>query len=252
MRSAARYLIRFDDICPTMKWSIWDRLEAALREHKIRPIVSVVPDNQDTKLHFEEADPHFWDRVREWQSRGWTIGMHGHQHVYTSSLSGITGIKPASEFAGVPEEIQLAKLQAAAAIFREQKVTPGVWVAPGHSFDAVTVGLLPSINIRSISDGLFFSPRVDSNGIIWVPQQLWAFRRLPFGLWTVCLHPNRWSDRQLAEFIDELAAYKSNVITFAEAVDARKHLEPGRIDGFVPAVFRTVRRFKATFSNGHR
>ena len=27
-------------------------------------------------------------------------------------------------------------------------------------------------------------------GAIWIPQQIWSFRRMPVGLWTVCLHVN--------------------------------------------------------------
>ncbi|MGH9593805.1 MAG: DUF2334 domain-containing protein, partial [Bryobacteraceae bacterium] len=95
-----QYLVRFDDICPTMRWTIWNPIEDFLRSAGVRPILGVIPDNQDRHLKFEAADPRFWDRVRRWQSWGWTIGLHGYQHLYTSSAAGIVGIKDASEFAG--------------------------------------------------------------------------------------------------------------------------------------------------------
>jgi len=41
---APRYIVWFDDICPTMNWAIWDDVEATLVEHGIRPLLAVVPD----------------------------------------------------------------------------------------------------------------------------------------------------------------------------------------------------------------
>ncbi len=45
----ARYLIRFDDICPTMNWTIWEQVEQVLRTYHVQPILAVVPDNQDPR-----------------------------------------------------------------------------------------------------------------------------------------------------------------------------------------------------------
>src|SRR4051794_18231999 len=46
-----RYLLRFDDICPTMNWPIWDRVEQTLIDQDIQPIVAVIPNNQDPALN---------------------------------------------------------------------------------------------------------------------------------------------------------------------------------------------------------
>ena len=61
-----RYLLRFDDICPTMNWAIWDKVEEGLRRHDVRPILAVVPDNHDSKLRIDPPRADFWDRVRQW------------------------------------------------------------------------------------------------------------------------------------------------------------------------------------------
>lgn len=50
LKSRAKYLIRFDDFCPTMNWSVWSRIEAILLSEGIRPLVAIVPDNLDKKL----------------------------------------------------------------------------------------------------------------------------------------------------------------------------------------------------------
>ena len=57
MINKARYLIRFDDICPMMNWRIWAEIEAILLEKKVKPILDVVPDNQDPHLIMDHPVP---------------------------------------------------------------------------------------------------------------------------------------------------------------------------------------------------
>ena len=77
----ARYLVRFDDICPTMNWAAWSRIETVLDRHGVAPILAVVPDNRDPKLMVDNSRADFWARVRGWQTKGWTIALHGFQHL---------------------------------------------------------------------------------------------------------------------------------------------------------------------------
>src|SRR5689334_4074686 len=123
----ARYLIRFDDLCPTMNWDMWSKIESVLVEHKVAPLLAVVPDNQDKKLVAGPAREDFWDRIRSFQARGWSIGLHGYQHLYVTRERGIVGIQPRSEFAGLSAELQKDKLQKAIQIFREQAIDPDLW-----------------------------------------------------------------------------------------------------------------------------
>src|SRR5262245_38354882 len=73
----SRYLIRFDDICSTMNWLVWDAIESQLIRYAVRPILAVVPDNRDPNLIVDPPRSDFWERVRRWQSRGYTIALHG-------------------------------------------------------------------------------------------------------------------------------------------------------------------------------
>jgi predicted deacetylase len=209
-RVTARYLVRFDDVCPTMNWETWDRIEEAIDRLGLRPILAVVPDNRDPGLEVGPADERFWERVRGWQERGWTIGMHGYQHRYVTRERGVIGINARSEFAGLTREEQHEKLRSAMDAFRRQGVVPTVWVAPGHSFDATTVELLPEIGIRTVSDGLGSRP-FSEDGVLWIPQQLWRFRRMPLGVWTVCCHPNAWRPDAVTSFLNDLAAYRDRI-----------------------------------------
>ena len=243
MSIGPRYLVRFDDICPTMKWTVWQRIEGILRSHAVRPILSVIPDNQDSTLHCESVDPRFWERVRQWQSWGWTIGLHGYQHKYTSKSAGLIGIKDESEFAGVPLRQQLCCLRNAAAICRGQGVEPRVWVAPGHSFDRTTITLLGEIGISCISDGLFIAPRRDQNGVLWIPQQLWRFRRLPLGVWTVCLHPNSWGESDIDNFASAITIFSRSIVDFDYVVKTYSSTRLAPLDGVFSRLYRYLVRW---------
>jgi len=209
---SARYLLRFDDLCPTMNWKVWDRVEEALISSGARPLMAVVPDNQDEFLVIDKARDDFWARVRAWQERGWTIGVHGFQHTHITDDEGLVGINRRSEFAGLTLAEQERKLRSANQIFEREGVRAEVWVAPFCSFDDTTVTALGSVGIGVISDGLWIHPHADGNGVVWIPHQIWRFRRMPFGVWTVGCHHNRWTEEQLQAFVRDLAAYRERLV----------------------------------------
>jgi predicted deacetylase len=210
----ARYLLRFDDLCPGMNWKVWSKIEDILLDEEIRPLLAVVPDNQDEALNVSLPNPCFWDRVRRWQSLGWTIGIHGYQHRFVTANPGILGLNKYSEFAGLSRPEQDAKLTAALAIFRREAVQPAIWIAPAHSFDHITLELLKAKDLRNISDGFYLRPNVDCLGLTWFPQQLWNFRRRPFGVWTICLHANSWTDEDISRFRADVRYYRSSITSF--------------------------------------
>lgn len=213
--SDCHYLLRFDDICPTMNWAVWEAIERQLVQHNVRPILAVVPDNRDPKLMCDPPIPEFWARVRRWQEMGYTIALHGYQHVYVNQERGLTRLTPQSEFAGLSYEVQRAKLQQAVAIFAEHGVRIDAWVAPSHSFDRTTLKVLSELGVKVVSDGLWPWPHADEDGMFWVPQQLWDFRPRPAGTWTVCNHHNGWTPRHLEEFSRNLALHAGRMVDLA-------------------------------------
>jgi len=213
LRMYGKYLIRFDDLCPTMNWDIWVEIEAVLVEQNIAPLLAVVPDNHDPKLAVGPSCSPFWHEVRKWQARGWSIGLHGYQHLYVTRDAGIVGIQPRSEFAGLPAAEQEQKLRKAMAIFRDNGIEPQLWIAPAHSFDRHTLACLAEIGLSTISDGLALAPHTDPVGLFWVPQQLWRFRWRPFGVWTVCYHHNQWQRHDLERFRADIRRYQDFITT---------------------------------------
>lgn len=213
---SATYLVRFDDLCPTMRWSVWDPVEEILDAEGIRPIVAVIPDNADPSMRLEPAREDFWERVRGWQARGWTIGLHGHRHLYTSPDPGWFGWNARSEFAGHDRQHQEASIRAGLDIFEREQVTADVWVAPNHAFDAITIAVLAQLGLPVISDGLALHPYRDDLGLLWVPCQLWGFRRRVMGTWTVCLHPNAWGPADVASFRRDVHSFRDRIVALPD------------------------------------
>jgi len=188
-------------------------------ESGIKPLVAVVPDNKDRTLIVDSARVDFWDRVRHWQKLGWAIGLHGYQHVYENNNVGLLKLRAQSEFAGIDRSAQKTKLEKSLAIFNAQGVRPDAWVAPSHSFDRHTVSLLADLGVLVISDGLWRWPHTDSNGIMWVPQQLWNdFGATGPGVWTVCYHHNSWTSASVAGFKKSVLAHAGEILSLDTVV----------------------------------
>jgi predicted deacetylase len=211
----AKYLIRLDDACTTMQREAWDFLGDALEALDIRPIVGVVPDNQDPELIHTVSDADFWDRVRGWNNKGWSIALHGLHHTYHPIIQDELSLLPChskSEFVGLPLEQQRLMIRGAWQRFVTEGVRPICFMAPSHTFDLNTlIALETETDIRVIADGYSFSPFRDK-GFIWIPQQLWHFRSMPFGVWSICLHPNTMSRHQLETFISDCVRYQGQII----------------------------------------
>jgi len=213
------FILRFDDLCPTVNWDIWNRIEELLVEFDIKPILSVIPDNRDKALIVSRPGENFWAQVQSWQNRGWTMGMHGYQHRYLTRKAGMYGRSAVSEFAGLPYEVQEIKLHNALRIFNEHGLKPEVWVAPAHSFDANTIDILLRMGIRIINDGYALYPYADERGMVWIPQQVGRFRRLPIGIWTICFHFNRWNDDDLRRFRADLQRFRQHILSVGEVLE---------------------------------
>jgi predicted deacetylase len=218
-RYRTMFLLRFDDLCPAMNWRVWLEIEAAMVERGIKPIIAVVPDNKDRTLCIDPPAADFWDHVRQCQERGWTIAMHGYQHIYETKDAGIVGRRKKSEFAGLPADIQDAKLRKGIEILSRENIHPTVWIAPGHTFDRTTVSLLAKRGIDIISDGFYRYPYRENAGTFWIPQQLWDFQPAPAGVWTICFHVNGWKDSDMQNFRKNLDRYADNIASLDDVVE---------------------------------
>ncbi|MDR3725759.1 MAG: DUF2334 domain-containing protein [Terracidiphilus sp.] len=211
--SPAQYLLRFDDLCPTMSCERWQRFLPLIEEFGIRPILAVVPDNQDYQLQASPPDPEFWAKMRAMEAAGATIGLHGYTHVCHTHGRSLMALHRRTEFAGVPEDVQRQWISAGLGFLHSHALNPRIWVAPRHGFDSHTLRALRKEGISVLSDGFARVP-FTRGGLTWIPQQLWAPVDKQKGLWTICVHANTAHSSlvsQLHDFIRQHAAQFTSV-----------------------------------------
>jgi len=228
----AQYLLRFDDLCPTMDRARWQRFLPLLSEFQIKPILAVVPDNRDPALMLSPPDPEFWAEMRTMEAAGAAIGLHGYRHVRAARGRSLVRLHRDTEFAGVAEQTQRQWIHAGLEILRAHGLHPSVWVAPRHGFDRATQRALREEGIGLLSDGFARRPFL-RGAITWIPQQLWSPLAKPAGLWTICIHPNTAPDALVADldfFISQHAAQFTSIELVAAEPQPTPLSLPERID----------------------
>ena len=70
-----------------MNWDLMDKCEKLLDDYNIKPLVGVIPNNQDKELLKHPIRKDFWNILKVWQSKGWEISMHGYTHVYDTETN---------------------------------------------------------------------------------------------------------------------------------------------------------------------
>lgn len=213
--ATARYLLRFDDVCPTMAGDRFERFMGITDRYGIRPILAVVPENRDPELNVERPDPHFWARMRALESSGATIALHGYRHLCESHGPSYLGLHTVTEFAGIPEHTQAEWIRSGLEVLRRNGLSPRVFVAPRHGFDSATLRALISANLPFLSDG-FASRLFTRGGVVWIPQQLWEPVEKSRGLWTICLHTNTASSQVQESLRYFLHRFADRFTTFDE------------------------------------
>jgi len=195
----------------------WSAVRDLLREFGIRPILAVVPDNDDASLERWTANPGFWEEMRVLEREGATIAMHGYRHQCTVRAKSLVPLHRRSEFAGLALDMQREFVRSGLSLLRSEGLNPRLFVAPKHSFDRVTLSALTMEGLPYLSDGFARVPfRID--GVTWIPQQLWSPARRESGLWTICIHPNTTGTRRSSELKGFLSRYKDQFTTFEQVV----------------------------------
>ena len=93
-----------------------------------------------------------------------------------------------------------------------------------HTFDLNTLSAIKeNSDIEIISDGISLNPYFYKN-LLFIPQQLWYPKRLPFGLWTICIHPNDMEEEQIHE-LDKKLSDRFFSERFINPLNAYKYIE---------------------------
>lgn len=209
------YIIRLDDASEHMNVEKWNRIEGLLDNYKIKPIVGIIPNNQDKDLvRRYKKDLEFWDKAKMWQLKEWAIALHGFTHVYSSNSGGINPVNFRSEFAGVSLENQKNKISGGIKIFKEHGLEAKIFFAPSHTFDMNTMEALKlESNIRIISDTIA-NDIYKVGDFYFIPQQSGHAQILPFKVTTFCYHPNNMEELDFKRLEDFISKNKKKIGSF--------------------------------------
>lgn len=241
-----QYLIRLDDACPTMNREKWGRMEKLLDSYSIKPMVGVIPHNEDQEQLINHECGDFWNAVISWVDKGWAIAMHGYNHCYMS-MGGLNGLNPMwqrSEFAGLPLLQQREKIKSGIKIFHDQGINPNYFFAPSHTFDENTIiALREESDIRIISDTIARGPYKYKDFVI-IPQIGGHCVKMRFpGVYTFCFHPNVMSNESFEALDIFISKYKSQFVSF-EDLDLKNCKEKSTIDKLLSFAYFTYRRIR--------
>ena len=213
------YLIRLDDACPTMSKLKWKQVEDILDKYGVKPMVGIIPDNEDPQQRIDAKDENFWSNVKLWERKGWAIALHGCNHSYSSN-DGMKGLNPLwkrSEFAGLPLEVQCEKICKGVSIMQGHGINPKYFFAPSHTFDENTLRALEKESqIRIISDTIGLHP-YKKGDFVFIPVLGGKCSKRVFpGEWTFCLHPSTMTEIDLQSLESFLSLYSNQFISFDE------------------------------------
>ncbi len=237
----SQYLLRLDDASDFMDVEKWKRMEDLLDQYKIKPLVGVIPDNQDPSLiDAYEQDVAFWDKTARWKEKGWELALHGCYHKYTTEGGGINPVNRRSEFADVPLNEQKRIIRHGVDILKSHDIEPRVFFAPSHTFDENTlVALREESDIRVISDTIANDVYFE-DGFYFIPQQSGRVRKLPFRVCTFCYHPNMMKDEDFDDLNAFLKSMNEKFRAFSEIKMTKR--ETTLIDMLLQKIYFAKRR----------
>ena len=207
-------LIRFDDIAPNMSWEMMDKCQELLNYYDLKPVMGVIPDNQDNELLKYPKRENFWEIVKKWELNDWSIAMHGYNHLYDKETNkkDFFNYGGRSEFFGHSYEDQLSKIKKGLEIFEKNNIQIDTFFAPNHTYDRNTFKALKNSGILKIIDGYGLMP-YSFNGIKFVPQLFYKLYLLPFGIQSTQIHINYWSDKDFINFKKFIEKHHKKVIS---------------------------------------
>ena len=89
-----------------------DKCEQLFDKINVKPLLGVIPLNEDPDLKKFEINKNFWKKIENWQQKGWEITMHGCNHLYTqvSDKRDVFNYGGNSEFYGLRYSQQFEKI----------------------------------------------------------------------------------------------------------------------------------------------
>lgn len=216
MIALIKIAIRIDDVTNDMDWDKFSRFEAILDKYKVCPLIGVIPKNLDeTLLKQKHNDYLAWLKNRV--NTGWTVAIHGYNHLYTTKKGGLFPLNKFSEFAGVAYDKQYEMLCSGVDTLRKMGIDTNIFMAPAHTFDNNTVRALKKVGIKYITDGFGYQSYT-RDGITYLPISSRRSKDIErsSGYTTLVYHPAMMNDKDFENFDSMLDKHRSQLIAYSE------------------------------------
>ncbi len=236
-------LIRIDDIAENMNWDIMEKSELLFEKYSIKPVVGVIPNNKDSEFLVYPKKNDFWEKVRNWEKKGWEIAMHGNTHVYDNICSksdDFFNYGGGSEFTGHSLDTQMLRIRNGLKKFEEENVKIRTFFAPNQTYDKNTFIALKNCGINEVLDGYGIMPYSENN-IKFIPQLFNKIILLPFGIQSTKLHLNEWTQKDFNNFEKFVEKNKNKIITYDHAL---KRINNNMFYKFINILSKKILRLK--------
>jgi len=209
--------IRLDDITPDMDFDKFNRAREIFKRHSIRPLIGVVPFNRDANLCKSVPDGNFKEFLKELTDDGYTVALHGYNHLYTTKKKGLFPLNNFSEFAGVPYEKQREMLVKGMDKLNEWGIETDIFMAPAHTFDKNTIKALKTVGVKKITDGFGNWP-YERNRVVFYPiaKQKKDCISNKEGYTTLVLHTNMMDDKDFDNLETMIEKNRGHFIDYRE------------------------------------
>jgi predicted deacetylase len=169
-------------------------------------------------LNIQPECENFWQFVKKLQHNGYTVAMHGYNHVCTRNNA--EGRGKLSEFADLPLEVQIDKIRRGKELLTQHGIDTDVFFAPRHSYDDNTIRALQLCGFKYMSDGKSFKP-YKRHGVICLPCRSSGMPNFRgFGIHTAVFHAHEWAYEHkkygythLKKLVEK---HRQDIITFDE------------------------------------
>ena len=209
---------RIDDVSLYMNWENFHHIVRMFEKNSIKPLLGVIPDNQDSELCRLTYNSDGWNEIIQLQESGWMISQHGYRHLYSTKDPGILGINKYSEFAGIDYSTQYNMISEGKKLLDQIGLASNIFMAPAHSYDKNTLIALKQLGFKYVTDGYSIFP-YENNSLKFIPCQSSRPINGLMGIMTVCLHPNTMVESDFEKLNKWIAGNNHKICDYSDSLN---------------------------------
>lgn len=212
--------VRLDDITPDMDYEKFYKMKQILDTYQIKPLIGVVPFNEDKNLMQGSKHEDFPGFLQGLLREGWSIALHGYEHLYSTNKGGLFPLNNFSEFAGLSLEKQNAMIAKGKEQLANWSIETDIFMAPAHSFDRNTLKALKKNGFSYMTDGFGKRPYI-RKGLVFLPiaiKQSDCYKNTE-GFTTLVYHTNTMEEKDFERCKKLIEANKEKLIPYKEYLE---------------------------------